>query len=223
MCMEWIRPDELIEVTPTHIRLRKKILRAVITKIKFTLSNYMDFTMNKHIVLLFCGLTLSSLSFAQKPQELTQEQMDQRIEKQVTAFKTTYEESNPEKQKEFFKQFLMNEGEKEFYKDRYLAANKRLKATIEQSKEYAEELKAQQNYNHLRNLLVVVSVVGCGFFGYKWFRLDRKCAELTSKVAATNPTAFIEVLTQHRNDTDAALEAAKKLLSPTLKSYQLEY
>lgn len=32
MCMEWIRPDELIEVTPTHIRLRKKILRAVFRK-----------------------------------------------------------------------------------------------------------------------------------------------------------------------------------------------
>ena len=29
MCMEWIRPDELIEVTPKHIRLRKKALRAV--------------------------------------------------------------------------------------------------------------------------------------------------------------------------------------------------
>ncbi len=28
MCMEWIRPDELIEVTPNHIRLRKKILKA---------------------------------------------------------------------------------------------------------------------------------------------------------------------------------------------------
>jgi GTP-binding protein len=32
MCMEWIRPDELIEVTPGHIRLRKKILRAVLRK-----------------------------------------------------------------------------------------------------------------------------------------------------------------------------------------------
>ncbi|MFZ5954198.1 MAG: translational GTPase TypA [Candidatus Dependentiae bacterium] len=31
-CMEWIRPDELIEVTPTHIRLRKKILRAALRK-----------------------------------------------------------------------------------------------------------------------------------------------------------------------------------------------
>lgn len=29
MCMEWIRPDELIEVTPKHIRLRKKALKAV--------------------------------------------------------------------------------------------------------------------------------------------------------------------------------------------------
>lgn len=28
MCMEWINPDELIEVTPTSIRLRKKILKA---------------------------------------------------------------------------------------------------------------------------------------------------------------------------------------------------
>lgn len=27
-CMEWIRPDELIEVTPNHIRLRKKYLKA---------------------------------------------------------------------------------------------------------------------------------------------------------------------------------------------------
>jgi GTP-binding protein len=27
-CMEWIRPDELIEVTPSKIRLRKKILKA---------------------------------------------------------------------------------------------------------------------------------------------------------------------------------------------------
>lgn len=31
-CMEWIRPDELIEVTPTSIRLRKKILRASMRK-----------------------------------------------------------------------------------------------------------------------------------------------------------------------------------------------
>jgi GTP-binding protein len=29
-CMEWIRPDELIEVTPLNIRLRKKILRAAL-------------------------------------------------------------------------------------------------------------------------------------------------------------------------------------------------
>jgi GTP-binding protein len=29
-CMEWIRPDELIEVTPQNIRLRKKILRAAL-------------------------------------------------------------------------------------------------------------------------------------------------------------------------------------------------
>jgi len=28
VCMEWIRPDELIEVTPNHIRLRKKYLKA---------------------------------------------------------------------------------------------------------------------------------------------------------------------------------------------------
>lgn len=31
-CMEWIRPDELIEVTPQSIRLRKKILRACMRK-----------------------------------------------------------------------------------------------------------------------------------------------------------------------------------------------
>ncbi len=31
-CMEWIQPDELIEVTPHHIRLRKKILRASLRK-----------------------------------------------------------------------------------------------------------------------------------------------------------------------------------------------
>lgn len=31
-CMEWIQPDELIEVTPTSIRLRKKILRASMRK-----------------------------------------------------------------------------------------------------------------------------------------------------------------------------------------------
>ncbi len=31
-CMEWIQPDELIEVTPHHIRLRKKVLRAAIRK-----------------------------------------------------------------------------------------------------------------------------------------------------------------------------------------------
>lgn len=31
-CMEWIRPDELIEVTPLHIRLRKKILKAGMRK-----------------------------------------------------------------------------------------------------------------------------------------------------------------------------------------------
>lgn len=29
-CMEWIRPDELIEVTPKAIRLRKKVLRAAL-------------------------------------------------------------------------------------------------------------------------------------------------------------------------------------------------
>lgn len=31
-CMEWIMPDELIEVTPHHIRLRKKILKANVRK-----------------------------------------------------------------------------------------------------------------------------------------------------------------------------------------------
>jgi GTP-binding protein len=31
-CMEWIMPDELIEVTPQSIRLRKKILRAALRK-----------------------------------------------------------------------------------------------------------------------------------------------------------------------------------------------
>jgi len=31
-CMEWIRPDELMEVTPVHIRLRKKILKANMRK-----------------------------------------------------------------------------------------------------------------------------------------------------------------------------------------------
>ncbi len=31
-CMEWIRPDELIEVTPESIRLRKRTLRAVMRK-----------------------------------------------------------------------------------------------------------------------------------------------------------------------------------------------
>lgn len=31
-CMEWIQPDELIEVTPHHIRLRKKSLRASLRK-----------------------------------------------------------------------------------------------------------------------------------------------------------------------------------------------
>lgn len=31
-CMEWIMPDELIEVTPDSIRLRKKILRAALRK-----------------------------------------------------------------------------------------------------------------------------------------------------------------------------------------------
>ena len=31
-CMEWIKPDELIEVTPKHVRLRKKILRASLRK-----------------------------------------------------------------------------------------------------------------------------------------------------------------------------------------------
>ena len=32
ICMEWIMPDELIEVTPLNIRLRKKILRASLRK-----------------------------------------------------------------------------------------------------------------------------------------------------------------------------------------------
>lgn len=31
-CMEWIHPEELIEVTPNHIRLRKKVLRASLRK-----------------------------------------------------------------------------------------------------------------------------------------------------------------------------------------------
>ena len=31
-CMEWIKPDELIEVTPNSIRLRKKVLRATLRK-----------------------------------------------------------------------------------------------------------------------------------------------------------------------------------------------
>lgn len=31
-CMEWINPDELIEITPSNIRLRKKVLRASIRK-----------------------------------------------------------------------------------------------------------------------------------------------------------------------------------------------
>ena len=31
-CMEWIRPDELIEVTPHYLRIRKKILRAALRK-----------------------------------------------------------------------------------------------------------------------------------------------------------------------------------------------
>lgn len=31
-CMEWIAPDELIEITPNHIRLRKKVLRASLRK-----------------------------------------------------------------------------------------------------------------------------------------------------------------------------------------------
>lgn len=31
-CMEWIKPDELIEVTPTSVRLRKKTLRASMRK-----------------------------------------------------------------------------------------------------------------------------------------------------------------------------------------------
>ena len=32
ICMEWINPDELIEVTPKHIRLRKKVLHANMRK-----------------------------------------------------------------------------------------------------------------------------------------------------------------------------------------------
>ena len=31
-CMEWIQPDELIEITPNHVRLRKKVLRAALRK-----------------------------------------------------------------------------------------------------------------------------------------------------------------------------------------------
>ena len=31
-CMEWIHPEELIEVTPSHVRLRKKVLRASLRK-----------------------------------------------------------------------------------------------------------------------------------------------------------------------------------------------
>jgi GTP-binding protein len=32
VCMEWITPSELIEVTPQSIRLRKKVLRAALRK-----------------------------------------------------------------------------------------------------------------------------------------------------------------------------------------------
>lgn len=32
MCMEWIQPDELIEITPKNIRLRKKILKSSLRK-----------------------------------------------------------------------------------------------------------------------------------------------------------------------------------------------
>ena len=32
ICMEWIQPDELIEITPKNIRLRKKVLRAAMRK-----------------------------------------------------------------------------------------------------------------------------------------------------------------------------------------------
>ena len=32
VCMEWIKPDELIEITPHHVRLRKRILRASMRK-----------------------------------------------------------------------------------------------------------------------------------------------------------------------------------------------
>ncbi len=32
ICMEWINPDELIEITPEHIRLRKKVLRSAMRK-----------------------------------------------------------------------------------------------------------------------------------------------------------------------------------------------
>jgi GTP-binding protein len=31
-CMEWIMSDELVEVTPNHIRLRKKVLKANMRK-----------------------------------------------------------------------------------------------------------------------------------------------------------------------------------------------
>jgi GTP-binding protein len=31
-CMEWIRPDELIEITPKSLRLRKKTLKAAFRK-----------------------------------------------------------------------------------------------------------------------------------------------------------------------------------------------
>jgi len=31
-CMEWIRPDELIEITPSSIRLRKKELNPSLRK-----------------------------------------------------------------------------------------------------------------------------------------------------------------------------------------------
>ncbi len=31
-CMEWIHPEELLEITPNHIRLRKKVLRASLRK-----------------------------------------------------------------------------------------------------------------------------------------------------------------------------------------------
>lgn len=133
--------------------------------------------MNKHIVLLLAGLSLSSLSFANNAQP-TEEEIKQMVDKQVTALKKFYDEADPAKQKEFFELFLANRSQAEFYENKFHEASKHLKTTKEELKEHAEELNAERNYGRLMGFATLAGIVGCTFLGYKWIAANNKCIAL---------------------------------------------